>query len=607
MKFKFLLGIAVFFMMTCSTQRSDDNFFKKIKLDFPSTENYKIISLVNLFNSCFITGNEKPSVVLLNPKIKAIKQSVNSSIDYYLNIPKNSKLFFSIYSRKNIRFNILASSQDLDPKLIFSKEFNPKHEPQIYTVDLLPYQKKIIKLSFQVEGEGKGYWLNPIIIFKKEKTNEEYLKFRDELRRKAKKWNLIYIVLDAARPDHFSCYGYKYKTTPNIDKLARRSLIFKNAFTQAVYTLASTSSLFTGLYPASHYVVMDYQKLPDRFFTLAEAFKEKGYLTLAEVSNPYASSKFNMNQGFSFFKENWKTENILLSSETINKIKGEKKNFFLYLHYNKPHAPYDPPLKFRKKFISYLKNKDLGSIEYFKKVEEGKIKLTTEEIENLKKLYDANLNYVDHYLGKAIELLEKKNLLKNSIIIIASDHGEAFSEHQRFQHNSTVYEEMIRIPLIIKFPVEAGIKPRSITNLVEIIDLTATFFDLFELPKKMNYLLEGKSILPLLFPSQSNKEFIFSRTTIPISLYCIRDKRFKYIFDLNSKIETNHGELYDLEKDPKEKINISPDNTFLAFYFHQRLLQHLSSAQNIIKKEEERYIEIDEKTKERLRSLGYLD
>ncbi|MCP2605318.1 sulfatase, partial [Candidatus Aminicenantes bacterium AH-873-B07] len=425
--------------------------------------------------------------------------------------------------------------------------------------------------------------------------------FREKLRKKAKKWNLIYIVLDSARPDHFSCYGYKYRTTPNIDKIAKESFIFKNAFTQAVYTLASTSSLFTGLYPVSHYVIMDYQGLSDEFYTLAEAFRDKGYLTIAEISNPYVSAKFNMHQGFVLFKENWKTENILLKSETINLIKNKKKRFFLYIHYTAPHAPYNPPFRFKKKFLSHSCNEKLGSVEYLEKIEEGKIKLTKEEIKCLIKLYDANLYYVDYYLGKAINLLERENLLKNSVLIITSDHGEAFFEHQKIQHNTTVYEEMIKIPLIIKFPEESGIKPREISHLVEIVDLTATFFDLFELPEKMKYKLEGKSILPLIFSNQALKEFVFSRTIIPISRYCIRNEQYKYILDLKN----NKAELYDLKNDPGERINII-SNKFLASYFHQNLLYHISIAQKI-KKEEEKYIEIDEKTKEKLRSLGYLD
>ena len=604
MKIKLFCVFLIILMVNCLNQKNEIKSLNKINLNFKVPNNCEVISLIDLFSSSFISnkGENKPFVLFVNKKNKAIVQNTSSCIDYYINVPERSRLVFSIYSEKTTEFKISVSMKNGNSKLIFSKNFNPKENPLIYEINLIPYEKKIVKLSFQIKGKNKGYWLNPIIIYKRKKIHgKKYLKFYNGMREKARKWNLIYIVLDAARPDHFSCYGYKYKTTPNIDKIAEESLIFDNAFTQAVYTLASTSSLFTGLYPVSHYTVMDYQKLSDEFYTLAEAFKDKGFLTIAEISNPYLSDKFNMHQGFVFFKENWKTENILLKSETIDFIKKKKKRFFLYLHYTSPHAPYNPPLKFKRKFGAHLCNKEIGTVEYLEEIENGKIELKEKDLECLIKLYDANLNYVDYYIGKVIKLLKKENLFDNSILIITSDHGEGFFEHGKIQHNTTVYEEMIKIPLIIKFPKESGIKPRKISHLVEIVDLTATFFDLFRLPRKMKYKLEGKSLLPLIFSNQAMKEFIFSRTIIPISRYCIRSERYKYILDLNS----NEAELYDLKNDSQEKKNLV-SNKFLSFYFHQYLLHHLSSAQKI-KKEKEKYIEIDEKTKEKLRSLGYLD
>jgi|Deesub1362B_J571_1020462.scaffolds.fasta_scaffold00056_3 arylsulfatase A-like enzyme len=591
-------------MVNCLNQKNENNL-KKLDLKFKIPENYDIISLIDLFKSSSITytGEEKPSIISINKNIKAIVQSPASSIDYYINIPENGRLIFSLYAENPVQFKIWISSAEKDSELIFSENFNkPEKKSLIYELNLIPYYKKIMKFSFQIEGKGKGFWLNPMIIYRREGfSKKRYLKFCEELKEKAKKWNLIYIVLDSARPDHFSCYGYKYKTTLNIDRIARKSLVFQNAFAQAVYTLASTSSLFTGLYPVSHYVVMDYQKLSDSFYTLAEAFRDKGYLTLAETSNPYVSEKFNMNQGFIHFEENWKTENILLKSKTIKLIKERKKRFFLYLHYTSPHAPYNPPLRFKRKFGAHLCNKKIGTVEYLEEIEKGKIELKEKDLDCLIKLYDANLNYVDYYIGKVINLLKKENLLDNSVLVISSDHGEALFEHGKIQHNTTVYEEMIKIPLIIKFPDESRIKPRRIPYLVEIVDLTTTFFDLFELPKKMNYSLEGKSLLPLIFSNQPVKDFIFSRTIIPLSLYCIRSERYKYILNLNN----NCAELYDLKSDPGEKINLI-SNRFIASFLHQYLLNHLLSAQKI-KKGKEKYIEIDEKTRERLRSLGYLD
>ncbi|MFQ6084532.1 MAG: sulfatase, partial [Candidatus Aminicenantia bacterium] len=488
MKLKlFIWLIAFLFLLAqCSSKKSEKEFLRKLNFEFLSFKNYNSVSLVRLFDSSFIRRKKqkgtKPSIVSINQKVKSIEQSSSSVIEYYLEIPERSKLVFSAFSLKPVIFKISASTQEGGEDLIFSEKYVSGENPKLQQIELLPYQEKIVKLSFKLEGEGRGYWLEPKIIFKKEELNwDDYSRFWTELRKKAEKWNLIYIVLDAARPDHFSCYGYPKKTTPYIDQFSKESLIFDNAFSQAVYTLASTSSLFTGLYPISHYVVMDYQKLPDRFFTLAEAFSEKEYLTLAEISNPYVSSKFNMHQGFSFFKRNWKTEKIFLNSETKDLIKKENKRFFLYLHYTPPHAPYDPPLRFKKKFISSIRKTDIGLTEYLKKVEEGEIELKREDLNYLKNLYDANLNYVDYYVGRVIELLKKEGWYQNSVIIITSDHGEALYEHQKLQHNSTVYEEMIRIPLIIKFPPTANIEPQRISNLVEMIDLTATFFDLFNL------------------------------------------------------------------------------------------------------------------------------
>jgi len=409
------------------------------------------------------------------------------------------------------------------------------------------------------------------------------------------------IVLDAARPDHFSCYGYHRPTTPYIDKLAKESVLFENAFSVAPYTVASTSSLFTSLYPDTHRVLDWEQKIPKRMKTLAETLAQQGYDTYA--------SGFIIGWAAQGFKKNF-----TLSTHTDKNFKDGlyhflHKNFadkkaeepaFIYIHLRPPHADYNPPPEFDKWSNPEKRSKygDLIKAAALRELDKKKSSLNKEQLQFLLDKYDGNLLWGDWLVHQILEAFKKYRLIENSLIIVTSDHGEAFLEHRKLMHNSTVYNEMIKIPLIIKFP--SYIKPTKnvIRANVEIIDLMPTILDFLQIELN-NFNPQGKSLLPLIFSNAHHvKTYLFARSVFDW-VFSFRDEQYKYIQ------VGRRGELYDLRNDPQEELNLASTKPILLGYYRSLALFY---RQQLIKAHTEKpeKTELDEETKGKLRSLGYL-
>ena len=253
--------------------------------------------------------------------------------------------------------------------------------------------------------------------------------------------NVVFIVIDALRPDHLSFNDYFRKTSPFIDSIVKKGIYFKRAYSQESYTQASMPSIFTSQYPIDHRVLYNKPEidiLDDDFITLAEVLKDNGYSTGAVVFNLYLRDKYNFDQGFDMYGNYYKKKKKRLSGkerveayETASKIhekslkwlanNDKSKPFFLYLHYMDVHEPYLPPSPYNRMFIG-----------------------TT--LSNVSK-YDALIAYIDYKLSLLFKEINK--LSHETIYIISADHGEEFGEHGHTSHGYSLYEESIRIPLII--------------------------------------------------------------------------------------------------------------------------------------------------------------
>ena len=309
-----------------------------------------------------------------------------------------------------------------------------------------------------------------------------------------KRPNVLLISLDTVRADHLSLYGYQRDTTPNLKKLAAEATVYRRATSTADWTLPSHASMFTGLYPSEHGADCDVARraivrLPDEVETVAEILAAGGYATAAVVANiDVLSPRFNLNQGFQYYGARLPVtalrstapntvRNVLLGrverilpkdanprlyprAETINaevfpligQFHDRGSPFFLFLNYMDAHDPYDPPAPYS---TLYSPEPTIPLSEYYSlslEVAQLKRQVPDPVRDSLIAKYDGGIAYLDHQVGLLMEHLRRLDLFDDTLIIITADHGEAFGEHQTLGHGMSVYEDQVRVPLVIKWP-----------------------------------------------------------------------------------------------------------------------------------------------------------
>ena len=417
--------------------------------------------------------------------------------------------------------------------------------------------------------------------------------------------SIVVVVLDGASAGRIGLYGGDAQTTPVLDSLGRESVVFDSVVTQAVYTIASIGSLLTGQYPDRHQSVSFADRLRDDVVTLPALLARAGYRTAAFPGNAVVSKPFGLDRGYQEFFPVWEGEDYSGHGDSVVSAfeewvsKAPAKPFFAYVHFREPHFPYNPPAPFDTRFSSGSLYPEgirdtLVADELNRKAATGE-PLPEETLARVRGLYLGNLAYVDSLLGTVLSLLDDE-----TIVVVTADHGEALFEHGFLGHNTQLYEESIRIPLLIRAP---GIAPRRVPDLVELIDLTPTLAELAGLarsPEASRF--QGRSLVPALSGRPLPEKLAFSRTLWAKPRYSVRSSRFKLIWDTR----TGGTELYDLESDPRERTPLSSlvregylrQELLLWYREQERLKAEEPAPDDAILSEEERL---------RLESLNYVD
>ncbi len=302
--------------------------------------------------------------------------------------------------------------------------------------------------------------------------------------------NILLIVMDAARADHFSCYGYHRATTPNIDRVAAEGLRFTQAVSSSSWTLPSHASLFTGLLPCEHETHAQHTWLIDRIPTLAELLKYHGYRTASFSNNPWIDATKNITRGFDISEAIWADTSVVTSeklhnTEHTNELvrrfleKSDSKTgpFFVFINYMDVHNPYDPPEPYRSLFLSkdQLVSARIDSVNRDPKlVNKGLLKLSDQDYQTLCDIYDGAFVYLDSKIEELLDYLRGRGLYENTLVIITSDHGEVFGEYGLFTHGALLYRPLVQIPLIIHHrrltgPAAVRHAPVSITDIFHTI------------------------------------------------------------------------------------------------------------------------------------------
>ncbi len=534
--------------------------------------------------------------------------------------------FMNRESEQPIHFQIVLKQPDKE-EVLFNKTIDWATTKDIIweQIDLTPYLGSKTRLTFLTQNpdpenmDGKTQtiipvWANPTI-YRVPKTAPN---------------NIILISLDTIRPDHLGCYGYERNTSPAIDRLAADGVLFKNTYSTTSWTLPGHVSLLTALNCLHHQVYFPLQKMTSDTQTLADILRTQQFYCAAFTGGGYLSETYGFSKGFDSYQEiklhgdqairlDEAERLAMLASHWLED--NRDKNFFLFLHTYQPHDPYANLSPIGKEFLE--KNAEWEQVKMESLFDEkGRFdtQISEKGRQNIIDLYDGEIKYTDQlFIQPIVDKLKELGLYDNSLIILTSDHGEEFFDHEAWLHDHSLYEEGIRIPLIVKFP-NGEYKGAQIENFARITDIVPTILDRSSIKTKSQQ-FDGASLVPLIEGKEKKLRQIVSdlalrEFTLSPSLISIIRDHFKFI--LNKRISSPHTqrmvrnfdgsqiELYDLENDPHETKNLAANIAYrdMCFEFLDQIDRLLENAENMNEVRDE--VILDQSLRERLKALGYI-
>lgn len=435
-------------------------------------------------------------------------------------------------------------------------------------------------LRFRTPDRPKGTW-----------EDIRGLAERDDL-------NVVFILIDTLRADHLSAYGYERNTSPVFDALAETGILFRDVLSQSTWTKCSMASIWTARYPTTTGVTRFPHGLPEAATTPAEIFRDAGYRTVGIWRNGWVAPNFGFGQGFDlYFRPPLRSgrrpqldnpsafivpgtdEDATLSAvEFVNGVKDER--FFLYLHYMDVHQ------------YVYDDTSDFGT--------------------TYSDIYDNSISWVDKNVGHLIAVLQRKKLMRRTIVVVAADHGEAFNEHGTEGHARNLYAETVRTPLLILLPMrlKQGIQ---VDAPVQNVDIWPTVMDLVGLPEDPG--VQGHSLVPLIEAAARGEDagdgsglrYSMLDTTWgkrgkdPAPLNSVGDGRYRLI---QRPAKPEGAQLFRMDVDPLEQRNIAADNPEQVERLRAAMNAHIHGAVAAWGGPEQ--VSLDDFELSQLRALGYM-
>ncbi|MGD8440663.1 MAG: sulfatase, partial [Holophagae bacterium] len=369
--------------------------------------------------------------------------------------------------------------------------------------------------------------------------------------------DLVVIILDAARVDRFGFAGHNRDTSPNIDRLAASSLVYHRVFALAPYTLCSVPTMITGLSFLDHGVIDHSDVLSPDAVTLAEILKQHGYRTACFTATPNNSRAKGFDQGFDVFRELWtefpgrkaRRPHALARAvrDWLDREPRTGPPLHLQVHMVPPHAPYDPTEKFDLFTDPDYDGPCDGYHRTLAALDGGSMPATEACVEHLLNLYDGNIRMADDATEQILNALRRRPRWRDTVVLITSDHGEAFLEHGRTDHNSTVFTEMLHVPFVLHLPDGSDPGAVDTDGLATLADIVPT-------------LLHAAGIAPPSYPDAvdllatgrpRHARFAVTSTTGPTPTLGLRSIRWSLMLEASGA-----GSLYDLVADPGERNNL---------------------------------------------------
>ena len=436
--------------------------------------------------------------------------------------------------------------------------------------------------------------------------------------------NVVLISLDSLRADHVGCYGYGRATTPAIDKLASEGVRFANAVSTTSWTLPAHLTMFTSRYQLSHGVVHDTYVLSPDVPTLAEAMKHAGYVTAGFVSAPYLAAHYGYARGMDTYEDvsakyghRAEARTAVVSQDLVDLVlpwldAHARDPFFLFVHDFDIHYDYVPPPPYDKLFDPDYH----GKVDAKNFLERPDINrhMDKRDLDHVLALYDGEIRFTDDHVARILKKIDDLGLRSRTIVILLSDHGDEFFEHGNKGHHRTVYDEVLRVPFVVRLPdgARAG---AVVDDEVSLVDVMPTILDLTGAGEPPG--MEGVSLQSLLHGGTLARKAVFAEfyDKRGFNLQVARRTRESKVIQHFNRIAHPSRpavELYDLAKDPGEKRDVAAkdpaavrsDLDDTATWLNERWrvnreLQRAGGGANRTK--------IDADTMERLKSLGYVN
>jgi len=456
--------------------------------------------------------------------------------------------------------------------------------------------------------------------------------------------NVILITLDTVRADHLSVYGYGRDTTPRLRRLAAEcATVYSRTIAPSNHTLASHASIFTGL-SLGHHGARFFAwagrdpvaiRLSDRMPTIASMLAAAGYDTRAIVANTDAlHAGYGVSRGFSRYDcrevanpyrvaKAYLLMNVVrslvvgvlrppradasyISAEDVSRAaeafdgRPRSRPFFLFLNYMDAHVPYVPPSPFDQRFEG--RDETFDWARYPDIVQDVAVKrrrqLSAAERAHLVSQYDGGIAYMDQQVGALLDRLRALDLFDDTLLIITADHGESFGDHRAIGHGTTLYQDEVGVPLVVKYPGSPA--PAVVDVPVSTVDIAPTILEITGTPVPQG--LDGRSLRRAAVP---NPRWLLTESSevgglpgpadpLPLPLFALVSGTRKLIRNPGGRLE-----VYDFVADPREVHGLAPDTLDPAWRTAVRLL-------------ETRYPrgvdagKADPGDRERLRSLGYV-
>lgn len=479
-----------------------------------------------------------------------------------------------------VRFEILARVGTAPPETIHEEVLSPDASDgwHDYSISLDRWAGEDVRFEFVTQFPGLAragktvapLWSRPLVLAPTEEED----------------WNFVLVSLDTVRADHLGAYGASENPTPVLDRLAASGAVLERVSTTFPSTTASHMSLFTGLYPSVHEVVAPGMSLDPRIPTLAALLASAGYRTAAVTENGMIVAQAGFAAGFDSYAE-FKGATPIQTSGHVEKVidtgvrwieAHRDERFFLFLHTYEAHGPHTPPSPFDR-FVSERGEKHAA--------------------------YRGEILHADHELQRLLDTLDALDLTERTVLLVTSDHGEAFGESDAYGHGWHLTDEILHVPLLVRAPglVAPGARLGATASLVDVAPTLLTWADVPTPPA-----MQGRALAVTLSAKDQPDAPVYSemremRGPDQRLSIAIREQDMKWVFDINEELR-----VFDVSSGTDVELSPVPEDLIArGQLLRERFFESVEASRATLNAPAATAIELDEDTEHQLRALGYVE